>query len=70
MMLIINGRARESASTSVAELWHEETSALNLESPKGYAIALNGGVIRKDAWSRTVLADGDRIEIVRAIQGG
>ena len=70
MMLIINGRARESASTSVAELWREETSQLNLESPKGYAIALNGGVVRIDAWQATALSDGDRIEIVRAIQGG
>ena len=70
MMLIINGRARESVSTSVAELWREETSELNLESPRGYAIALNGTVVRKDAWQATALSDGDRIEIVRAIQGG
>ena len=70
MMLIINGQTRESASVNVAELWREETSELNLESPKGYAIALNGAVVRKDAWPSTVLSDGDRIEIVRAIQGG
>lgn len=70
MMLIINGKARESASTNVAELWREETSELNLPDPKGYAIALNGAVIRKDRWPSTALSDGDRIEILRAMQGG
>jgi hypothetical protein len=62
MMLIINGSARESASASVAELWREETSALNLESPKGYAIALNGGVMRAGdpaAMIRSLLAAFD-----------
>ena len=47
-----------------------EAEHLNPDNPKGYAIALNGVLIRKDKWQTTTLNDGDRIEIVRAVQGG
>jgi sulfur carrier protein len=70
MMLIINGQERECASYNLAEVWREETSGTHLASAKGFAIALNGAVIRKDQWQNTSIADGDRIEIVRAMQGG
>jgi sulfur carrier protein len=70
MTLIINGEQREAASANLAEFWQQETAALSLASPKGYAIALNGMVIRKSQWQSTALSNGDRVEIVRAIQGG
>ena len=70
MQLTVNGALRETASDNLAELWRAETEHLDLESPKGYAIALNGALIRKDKWQSTALADGDRVEIVRAVQGG
>ncbi len=70
MILTVNGEPRESASANLAELWREETEDLNLDSPKGYAIALNGALVRKDKWQSTTLGDGDRVEIVRAMQGG
>ena len=70
MMLTVNGERRETASGNLAELWRMETEHLDLDSPKGYAIALNGALIRKDRWQSTMLSDGDRVEIVRAVQGG
>ena len=70
MILSVNGEQRETASSNLAELWRAETEHLNLESPKGYAIALNGALIRKDQWQNTTITDGDRVEIVRAMQGG
>jgi sulfur carrier protein len=70
MILTVNGEQRESASGNLAELWRAETEHLNLEGPKGYAIALNGALIRKDKWDSTALIDGDNVEIVRAMQGG
>ena len=70
MNLTVNGEPRESASTNLTDLWRSETEHLNLDSPKGYAIALNGALIRKDKWQTTTLSDGDRVEIVRAMQGG
>ena len=70
MILTVNGERRETTSGNLAERWRQETEHLNLQSPKGYAIALNGALVRKDQWQRTTLSDGDRVEIVRAMQGG
>ena len=70
MNLTVNGELRDSIVTNLADLWRSETEHLNLDSPNGYAIALNGALVRKDKWPSTTLADGDRVEIVRAMQGG
>jgi sulfur carrier protein len=37
---------------------------------RGIAVALNGSVVPRLAWSETALRPGDSIEIVRAMQGG
>ncbi len=36
----------------------------------GVAIARNGEVVRRAEWPSTALAEGDRIELVSATQGG
>jgi sulfur carrier protein len=36
----------------------------------GVAVARNGEVVRRAAWSVTILNEGDRIELVSATQGG
>lgn len=38
--------------------------------PEGVAIALNDEMIRRNDWSDTLIREGDRVEIVRAISGG
>ena len=70
MILTVNGEPRQSDAANLIDLWRSETEHLNLDGPKGYAIALNGALIRKDKWPSTTLAEGDRVEIVRAMQGG
>ena len=70
MRLIVNGEARDCAPSDLADLWRAETAALEIATPKGFAIALNGAVVRRDAWAATALADGDRVEIIRVMQGG
>jgi sulfur carrier protein len=70
MRLNINGEPRDCAFDDLAALWWAETADLGLRSPKGFAIALNGAVIRRDAWATTTLREGDRVEIIRAMQGG
>ena len=70
MRLNVNGEERVIACRDLAELWRAETAELDLPSPKGFAIALNGAVVRRDAWASTSLNDGDRVEIIRAMQGG
>ncbi len=70
MRLNVNGEERVSACRDLAELWRAESAELDRPNPKGFAIALNGTVVRRDAWASTPLADGDRVEIIRAMQGG
>jgi sulfur carrier protein len=37
---------------------------------KGVAVAVDGEVVPRSEWDRTELADGQRVEVVGAIQGG
>ena len=43
---------------------------LGLGSRKAYAVAVNNEIITKDNYESTILRDGDKIEIVKAIGGG
>ncbi len=70
MRLSINGEQRESAAANVFDLWKEFVDGLDIDEPRGFAIALNGGVVRKPKWTETRLSPGDRVEIVRPMQGG
>jgi sulfur carrier protein len=36
----------------------------------GVAVALNAEVAPRSSWAHTVLADGDGVELVTAVQGG
>ncbi len=70
MRLNVNGGERDCTCGDLAALWRAETADLDLPNPKGFAIALNGAVVRRDAWAATALHEGDRVEIIRAMQGG
>jgi sulfur carrier protein len=37
---------------------------------RGVAVAVDGEVVPRSAWERTPLSDGQRVEVVGAIQGG
>jgi sulfur carrier protein len=65
MRVIINGEAREVASTSVDALLGE----LDYEGTH-FAIALNFDVLPKSRWADTPLRSGDEIEIITPRQGG
>jgi sulfur carrier protein len=39
-------------------------------SATGLAAAVNGELVRKADWAATALADGDRVEVLTAAQGG
>jgi sulfur carrier protein len=66
MIVTVNGRERElAAGATVASVVDE------LEVPsRGVAVAIEGEVIPRSEWDRTVLAEGSRVEIVVAVQGG
>ncbi|MDT0447277.1 sulfur carrier protein ThiS [Streptomyces johnsoniae] len=62
----INGERREvAAGTSLADLVAGLSSA-----PSGIAAAVNETVIPRGRWSGTTLAEGDRVEVLTAVQGG
>ena len=37
---------------------------------KGIAVAVNATVISRSEWESFRLADGDRVDVIRAVQGG
>ena len=65
MTVTVNGERREvPAGTTVAQVVAELTS-----QPSGIAAAVNGEVIPRTGWSRS-LRDQDAVEVVTAVQGG
>ncbi|QKW35193.1 sulfur carrier protein ThiS [Actinomadura sp. NAK00032] len=66
MKVTVNGEPRELAeAASVAEAVASVTAART-----GVAAALNDEVVRRSAWETTPLSDGDRLEVLTAVQGG
>lgn len=66
MKLTINGQAQSRPDTcSVATLVAELIAA-----QRGVAVAVNGTVVPRSTWADVALADGDRIEVLTAAQGG
>lgn len=68
MNVIVNGDPTGLADTAtVADLL---TARFDTPRPSGIAVARNGEVVPRDEHAGTRLVDGDRIEIVAAVQGG
>ena len=67
MTLQVNGERRELslADATLAEV----LAALGIEA-RGIAVACNDRVVRRGEFARQRIAEGDRIEIVRAVAGG
>jgi sulfur carrier protein len=70
MKLTVNGQPRDCDAANLAELWRSETADLEITEPRGFAISLNGAVVRRTAWPTTPMRDGDAVEIIRAMSGG
>ena len=61
----VNGETKTTGATTVAEL------LIELQAPQiGVAVARNGVVVRRGEQQSTLIAEGDEIEIIRAVQGG
>jgi sulfur carrier protein len=72
MNVIINGTTRQVAEgISLRDAVDLVTvAATPAAAAAGVAAAVNDEVVRRAAWDSTVLADGDQIEILTAVQGG
>jgi sulfur carrier protein len=66
MNVIINGTARALADGSCVDA----AVRLVTEASTGIAAAVNGRVVTRGSWAATPLADGDRVEVLTAVQGG
>ncbi|MFZ0840487.1 MAG: sulfur carrier protein ThiS [Xanthobacteraceae bacterium] len=63
----VNGESEPLTAETVAALVAEKAQQTNRT---GIAVAVNGAVVPRTAWDVTTLRPGDRIEIVRVLQGG
>lgn len=67
MSITLNGESREFEDTfSVAELVERTVE----EETESLAVAVDDDVIPQSDWERTLIRDGDDVEIIRPIQGG
>ncbi|MEU6357530.1 sulfur carrier protein ThiS [Streptomyces sp. NPDC047072] len=66
MNISVNGEPRQFApGTALDTVVRALTPA-----PSGVAAALNETVVPRAQWSATALAEGDRVEVLTAVQGG
>jgi sulfur carrier protein len=68
MKLIVNGKQVEAQPGITVEALFAQI--LKTAARDGYAVAVNGEVVRKGSWGARCLETGDRVEIIRAVQGG
>lgn len=65
--IVVNGEARPLGPGGLVDLLR----ALGHDPARpGVAIAVNDEVVPRTRWEQCRLADGDRVEIVGAVQGG
>ncbi|MFH5831458.1 sulfur carrier protein ThiS [Halalkalibaculum sp. DA3122] len=69
MKLTVNGDTVNTQANTVKKLLAEFDVEDDGDS-KGTAVALNDSVVPKSQWDRQQLHEEDRIEIIRATQGG
>lgn len=64
--VLVNGNSEQiAAGTTVAEVVNRWA-----RSPIGVAVAVNEAVVTRADWPETTLGEGDRVEILTAVQGG
>lgn len=66
-MITVNGREVAHLPANLAEL----VTAEGIDPrARGIALAVNDSVIPRSRWEATSLSPGDRVEIVKVLQGG
>ncbi|MFE0511828.1 sulfur carrier protein ThiS [Streptomyces sp. NPDC058964] len=66
MNISVNGERREIAPGTALDTLVKSLTA----APSGVAAALNETVVPRGQWSATALSEGDRVEVLTAVQGG
>ena len=68
MNVVLNGEPRELTDDATVRAAVVATGAP--PEGRGVAVALDGEVVPRGRWDETPLTDGQRVEVVRAVQGG
>ncbi|MEU9231716.1 MULTISPECIES: sulfur carrier protein ThiS [Streptomyces] len=66
MTISVNGEPREVAAGTTLDAVVATLTA----APSGVAAALNETVVPRGQWPATPVGDGDRVEVLTAVQGG
>lgn len=67
MMIILNGKNREPDDYALTAIM----AADGIDpGARGIAVAVNDSVVPRGRWADTILSPGDRVEIVKVLQGG
>ncbi|GAA2521592.1 MULTISPECIES: sulfur carrier protein ThiS [Streptomyces] len=66
MNISVNGEPREVEPGTVLDVVVRSLTA----APSGVAAALNETVVPRAQWPATALSEGDRVEVLTAVQGG
>lgn len=69
MKLTVNGDTVDTEAKTVKELLEQYDVGTNGDS-KGTAVAVNDSVVPKPQWDQQQLEEEDKVEIIRATQGG
>lgn len=63
--ITLNGLQIETGARTIEELLRQSGAP-----ERGVAVARNESVVRPADWAQVEIEDGDKIEIIRAVQGG
>lgn len=66
MKVVLNGSDTEISAATVAEL----VARLGLDDTRGVAVAVDAEVVPRSLWNATGVREGQRVEVLRATQGG
>ncbi|MEU2056950.1 sulfur carrier protein ThiS [Streptomyces bungoensis] len=66
IVVSVNGERREITPGTALDALVRTLTA----SPSGVAAAVNETVVPRGQWAATALAQGDRVEVLTAVQGG
>jgi sulfur carrier protein len=67
MRIRLNGRPEDLPDGGLVA---DVLDRLGMSDPRGVAVAVDGEVVPLSRWSTTPLAEGQTIEVLRAVQGG
>lgn len=68
MRIVLNGERREVTEPASVESAVQATGAD--AAGGGLAVAVDGDIVPRSEWRRTSLREDQRVEVVRAVQGG